>query len=418
MYCHQTDPPRRPQGCGSFLGRRTGKKHCRLCEKCQWYTCLLCLECYSTSDSEGKEIEIEHHYDPSSEQELRRRAFEGLVRGRDYQDCPNTNCEHRIELSEGCNCIQCQSCGMQFCYIRGRKAEEGSGHWKSGSRCPKWNQPASGNALFHDDRDDDDRGDDAGLDYSLALQMEMHRLQEARVERVRRLEPRIWRLQQDVGRSLGVMEEIEASVDLNVAREVSLCLHRLDDWLRQNPHDDDHGVQAAEDAIGAVLARLRHHGAEDHNRNEGPSRAQQAALLQRATRAPSLVVENRQPLAAFDEYPRTQDADFQFDALNRRAAAAGDLRPRMRHFDCSMPIPNEHVVEDGQQELTDSAVRWYSGPSRGRRAWEDERHGEPGANRPSRVRLQSLSWRTSVRALFTGKSAPIGGPLRTHRHHR
>ncbi|KAK3707315.1 hypothetical protein LTR37_012159 [Vermiconidia calcicola] len=161
IYCRRTDPPRRPEECATFLGRRTDSKKCR-----------------HTSDAEGKEAKIKHHCDPSVEQELRQRAFHGLKRSKDYQDCPNPKCQRRVELSDGCNCIQCPSCKIEFCYICGRKASEESGHWRPGSVCPKWNQPGAKNALFYDGEDQTDsdsdgdsvsESDDEGLNMQLEV---------------------------------------------------------------------------------------------------------------------------------------------------------------------------------------------------------------------------------------------------------
>lgn len=182
VYCRQIDPPKRTEACNTFLGGRTGGKHCRQCQKCMWYTCLRCLECFSTSDSEGRDAEIAHHCDPSVEEELRRRAFEGLKRGRDFQDCPNPVCQHRVELSDGCNCMTCVSCGTQFCYICGQGAIEGSDHWNYGSSCPKWNQPGARNAQWTDDGDDADGQavPDDVEDDDMELQLEMLRLVEHR----------------------------------------------------------------------------------------------------------------------------------------------------------------------------------------------------------------------------------------------
>ena len=73
-----------------------------------------------------------------------------LVRGRDYQLCPNPKCQYPWALEDGCNHIVCHqsSCKTNFCFICGKEALERSGHWNVGMPCPRWNQPGTGNATF------------------------------------------------------------------------------------------------------------------------------------------------------------------------------------------------------------------------------------------------------------------------------
>lgn len=116
VFCSRTDPPRRPEKCGSFVGRwKEGREGaCVKCESCAWYTCLRCEESFSTGDVGGAEVGIEHECDPQRDLELEERAFRGLKRGVQWQLCPNEKCKRRVELSDGCNHMRCV-CRMHFC---------------------------------------------------------------------------------------------------------------------------------------------------------------------------------------------------------------------------------------------------------------------------------------------------------------
>ncbi|KAK4546997.1 hypothetical protein LTR36_001217 [Oleoguttula mirabilis] len=77
-------------------------------------------------------------------------SFQGLKRGEDYQQCPNTLCGMKVYLDSGCNHMVCTKCRVNFCYICGEVARPGAGHWMFGSPCPRYNQPGAGNAQ-HDE---------------------------------------------------------------------------------------------------------------------------------------------------------------------------------------------------------------------------------------------------------------------------
>ena len=153
IYCRTTDPPRRPDQCGRFLGRLRDRRKCQRCEKCKWYTCLRCLESFSTSDVRGKSADIDHECDPSEEVRQRTRAFSGLLRGKHYQDCPNGQCKLRVELAEACNHMQCPSCGTHFCFLCGSEAKPRSGHW---SKQGQNNCPLYSSGIYADDAEDSD----------------------------------------------------------------------------------------------------------------------------------------------------------------------------------------------------------------------------------------------------------------------
>ncbi|EMC94255.1 hypothetical protein BAUCODRAFT_52249, partial [Baudoinia panamericana UAMH 10762] len=118
IYCQHTDRPRHSEPCNTFLGKWELSKYLRKCEKCNWYTCLRCRETHSTSDAAGRKAKMTHDCDPDTVVQGREEAFKGLVRGKDYQDCPNDQCRTRIELKEACNHVTC-NCGTEFCYLCG-----------------------------------------------------------------------------------------------------------------------------------------------------------------------------------------------------------------------------------------------------------------------------------------------------------
>ena len=120
-----------------------------------WYTCLRCEDSFSTSDTSGSQILIEHHCDPKREPEIEERAFKGLKLGKDYQICPSEACKRKIELSHGCNFIRCH-CRATFCFICGQLVRDGFGHWNSKGGCPRFGQPGDDRAIY----DDEDHYDD------------------------------------------------------------------------------------------------------------------------------------------------------------------------------------------------------------------------------------------------------------------
>lgn len=162
IYCSRTDPPRRPDRCGNFMGRWRNKRHCVRCDKCMWYTCLRCADSFSPSDSSGSQTSIDHSCDPKREKEFEHRAFDGLKQGKDYQICPNEACKRKVELSHGCNYIRCH-CRTSFCFICGQPVRDGNGHWRSDGGCPRFGQPGDGRAIYDDEdryNDNDDITDD------------------------------------------------------------------------------------------------------------------------------------------------------------------------------------------------------------------------------------------------------------------
>jgi len=135
---------------------------CVKCEGCQWYTCLRCEESFSTGDVGGVEAAIEHECDARRDGELEERAFKGLERGREWQECPNEECKRRVELSDGCNHMRCV-CRMHFCFVCGKPVRDGEGHWKKEGGCPRFGTKDSKRAIYDENdvwNDNDDVGDE------------------------------------------------------------------------------------------------------------------------------------------------------------------------------------------------------------------------------------------------------------------
>lgn len=132
------------------------------CAECMWYTCLRCEESFSTGDVAGEEVEIGHECDPRMNAELEERAFSGLVRGVDWQFCPNEECRRRVELSDGCNHIRCL-CRAHFCFVCGYFVRDGEGHWRREGGCPRFGKKGDERAIYDDNdswNDNDDIGDE------------------------------------------------------------------------------------------------------------------------------------------------------------------------------------------------------------------------------------------------------------------
>jgi len=137
LYCHHTTPPQ-VEPCGNFLRQSPEDRLCQRCDKCMTYTCGQCHMNLLSQDTRLTQTVIEHDCDPSLEIQAREQAFAGLVRGKDYQDCPTETCQRRIELAAACNRMTCPSCGAHFCYICGQQADNGTEHCE----CPSYGHPS------------------------------------------------------------------------------------------------------------------------------------------------------------------------------------------------------------------------------------------------------------------------------------
>ncbi|KAK4545505.1 hypothetical protein LTR36_002855 [Oleoguttula mirabilis] len=128
--------------CGRFFGSRapnTKAGRAYTCLGCEGHTCGVCSSSFQGMADEHVCGEDDTRKEPD--------AFEGMVRGRDYQDCPK--CDVRICLRDGCNFVRCTQCRAGFCFICGMGAEEHDGdHWRPGNPCPRFNQPRAANVAY------------------------------------------------------------------------------------------------------------------------------------------------------------------------------------------------------------------------------------------------------------------------------
>ncbi|KAK5132104.1 hypothetical protein LTR08_000354 [Meristemomyces frigidus] len=149
--------------CGAFVGARASEdedegegEHVPAadarCPTCQQPTCMAC--------GESTPALVPHACKRAELARADVAAFEGLVRGRDYQICPNKRCARKLELRDGCNHIFCM-CTQQLCFVCGEQATDTSGHWTRISpnevRCPRYNRRDEANAIvdnLFEDQDD------------------------------------------------------------------------------------------------------------------------------------------------------------------------------------------------------------------------------------------------------------------------
>ncbi|KAF2486673.1 hypothetical protein BDY17DRAFT_291916 [Neohortaea acidophila] len=153
IYCKQlktdtTDDQRASVTCGEYVGHIPeawrediaagviSRGHCKLCSSIH---CLIC----------GDLLTIPEHIcttlpDCANDNA----AFEGLIRGKDYQICPVRRCRRKIQLSDGCNLVGCV-CGHHFCFVCGAKATDR--HFRRTREeggCPRYNHPSMPTALW------------------------------------------------------------------------------------------------------------------------------------------------------------------------------------------------------------------------------------------------------------------------------
>jgi hypothetical protein len=194
VFCSRTDPPRRPEPCGTFVGRwretGTDGSFCVRCEKCAWYTCLRCEETFSTGAVEGPQAAIAHECDPSRDKELGERVFAGLKRGRDWQFCPNEGCKRRVQLKDGCNHVRCV-CRTHFCFVCGAFVRDAKGLWRRVGGCPRFGLWGDRRAIYDEGDVWDDNGDVEEVDREMigeeeglrrAFEVQMRLVEETRRE--------------------------------------------------------------------------------------------------------------------------------------------------------------------------------------------------------------------------------------------
>ncbi|KXT01987.1 hypothetical protein AC578_6513 [Pseudocercospora eumusae] len=109
------------------------------CSSCAGLTCALCSEpIYG--------VHVDHYCPMVEDGEEEGDPFAGQVRGKDYQLCPDEDCQMPVSLSEACNHMTCArpSCRTEFCFVCGEPAKEGEGHWgRYDDQCPLYGQPGA-----------------------------------------------------------------------------------------------------------------------------------------------------------------------------------------------------------------------------------------------------------------------------------
>lgn len=138
--------------CGHFVGEKTSTKRDGICQVCYGWLCWKCCKPLDDPD----ELWTHNCSEDSAERRADAAAFEGLVRGKDYQLCPKESCKLPVGLADGCNHVFCK-CDTEFCYICGQNLNGVYGHFSLGMPCPRYNHPSAQNAFF--DEDDEDEGE-------------------------------------------------------------------------------------------------------------------------------------------------------------------------------------------------------------------------------------------------------------------
>lgn len=125
--------------CGNFLGEKSSLNQ-------HGHPVIICPQCHEMSCTDCGSLESIGHVCEQSEQP--KDPFAELIRGKDYQVCPNADCGLKVQLWDGCNHLRCTRCTQELCRICGKEAEDGSDHWTREGGCPRWNHPDDGNAVF------------------------------------------------------------------------------------------------------------------------------------------------------------------------------------------------------------------------------------------------------------------------------
>lgn len=125
--------------CNNYVDRRCITPVQKVCCKCERLVCLACRgrRLLGAPHRCGAQLDLDDAI-----------AFEGLVRGRDYQVCPSNACKRRVQLSEGCNQITCV-CGAQFCFLCGTNVLGQADHWtREQGNCPRFGFPSGAGAIW------------------------------------------------------------------------------------------------------------------------------------------------------------------------------------------------------------------------------------------------------------------------------
>jgi len=122
--------------CGAFVGsRKTISGPSVTCARCEGTVCSRCGACQLDGSTNSYCCSFDGQ--ATGDQSI---DFDVLVRGRDYQLCPNSDCEMPIYLGDGVNHMTCKSaaCRTQYCFICAQQATHDSGHWAIDMPCPRF----------------------------------------------------------------------------------------------------------------------------------------------------------------------------------------------------------------------------------------------------------------------------------------
>ena len=127
--------------CGGFVSGQVHPPQTLLeCERCNGKLCGACEEPIF-GDINSHACKAIHRADTLQ-------GLIGQVRGRDIQQCPNTECRNILALQSGCNHLLCPRCRTDFCFVCGEEVDPDGDHWIAGKPCPRWNQPGSRDAQY------------------------------------------------------------------------------------------------------------------------------------------------------------------------------------------------------------------------------------------------------------------------------
>lgn len=122
--------------CDHFLGGAARHRTSRPCPSCKSLTCNRCKELWECP------LKSLDHYRTCTFATFRLDpAFEGQVKGHDYQKCPG--CETVIYRGEGCNHMTCAipACESHFCFLCEEETDGTKRHWRKG--CPIYGRPST-----------------------------------------------------------------------------------------------------------------------------------------------------------------------------------------------------------------------------------------------------------------------------------
>ncbi|EMF11702.1 uncharacterized protein SEPMUDRAFT_45457, partial [Sphaerulina musiva SO2202] len=138
--CEHSTTQQNGENCGAFLGSKRSIRRSAIAPSCTICSSEVCSKCSKVlSKTRVHDCELDADEDP----------FKGLVRGRDYQQCPKSSCQIKISLMDGCNLIRCKYCQTDFCFVCAEEVSHLSEHWKVGKPCPRFGFPGSGTEM-HD----------------------------------------------------------------------------------------------------------------------------------------------------------------------------------------------------------------------------------------------------------------------------